>query len=329
MTNGDKGPLIADLAEGDHFIGIYLSRDPRLESFRDPTRGSYLRLRLADQSGAMEARVWEEAEQAVEAVAQSGVVKVEGEVESYRDELQAKVLRLRAAQAEEYDLGELLPTTQRDVEEMWAEIDRRIERLTNPHLVRLAERFFSDPAFREAFEARPAAQRIHHAYRGGLLEHVYEVLLLSDPLTSLYPEIDRDLLTVGILLHDIGKLKELEGRLDPNYSDPGQLIGHLSLGAAMVVNAMGDLEGFPEELSWHVHHLILSHHGKREWGSPRVPKTLEAISLHHLEHLDGEVNRFRNLIEEARHRDERWTSYDRPLGRSLFAGKTGTHPAEG
>lgn len=320
MTTIDKGPWVLELEDGEQFIGFYLARDPRLESFRDPSRGSYLRLTVADRSGQIEARVWEQAEQAAAAIQENQVVKIEGEVERYRDQLQVKVVQLRAAQEGEVDLADLIPTTQRDVEMMWADLDRRIEALEEPHLKALARHFFANRAFRQRFDEIPAAQRIHHAYRGGLLEHVYEVLHLSDALVDLYPEIDRDLLTIGILLHDIGKLKELESALDPTYTDQGQLIGHLALGAAAVAEAMNAIEGFPEELAWQMHHLILSHHGRREWGSPRVPKTLEAIALHHLEHLDGEVNRFRGLLAEAQAKGDRWTTFNRGLGRSLFAG---------
>lgn len=320
MTSADKGPKILDLKEGQHLVGFYLARDPRLETFRDPSRGTYLRLLLADRSGQMEARVWEQAEEAAAAIEKSRIVKIEGDVESYRDQLQIKVARLRAAPADEIDPAELIPTTQREIPMMWQDLDRRIEQLENRHLSALARHFFDNMAFRQRFAEVPAAQRIHHAYRGGLLEHVYEVLQLSDALLELYPEIDRDLLTVGILLHDIGKLKELESAVDPAYTDQGQLIGHLALGAAAVAEAMNAIDGFPEELGWQVHHLLLSHHGRREWGSPRVPKTLEAIALHHLEHLDGEVNRFRSLLAEARGRGDRWTPYERSLGRSLFAG---------
>lgn len=323
MSNADKGPWILDLEEGQHFLGFYLAREPSLETFRDPSRGTYLRFVLADRSGQIEARVWEEAEAAAMAIADSEAVKVEAEVERYRDQLQAKVLRLRAAQAAEFDLADLIPTTQREIAMMWEDLDRRMTAIENPHLSSLAAHFFGNEAFRQRFAEVPAAQRIHHAYRGGLLEHVYEVLQLSDTLIELYPEIDTELLTVGILLHDIGKLKELGSALDPSYTDQGQLIGHLALGAAAVVGAMNEIEGFPEQLAWQVHHLILSHHGRREWGSPRVPKTLEAIALHHLEHLDGEVNRFRNLLAEAEGRGDRWTSYDRTLGRSLYVGDRG------
>jgi 3'-5' exoribonuclease len=188
------------------------------------------------------------------------------------------------------------------VDEMLSEIDGRIEQFDDLDLQALVQHFYADAAFRSAFQEAPAAQQIHHAYRGGLLEHVYEVLLLSDTLVDLYPSLDRDLLTTGILLHDIGKLRELSTGPDPAYTDQGQLLGHIAIGAAAVAKAIDDQPDFPQELAWQVQHLILSHHGRHEWGSPRRPKTLEAIALHHLEHLDGQVNRFDEMLRAARQR---------------------------
>lgn len=316
----EKGDWLAELGPGDHFVGFYLAQQPRLETFRDPSRGSYLRLVLCDRSGSLEARVWDEAQEAA-AEAEKGVVKVEGEVEEYRERLQGRVLRLRAAQESEYVLADLIRSTGRDVDEMLSEIDRRIEQFDDPDLQGLVQHFYADEAFRSAFQEAPAAQQIHHAYRGGLLEHVYEVLLLSDTLVDLYPSLNRDLLTTGILLHDIGKLREISTGPDPAYTDQGQLLGHIAIGAAAVAKAIDDQPDFPQQLAWQVQHLILSHHGRHEWGSPRRPKTLEAIALHHLEHLDGQVNRFDDMLRAARQRGAAWTGYDYRLGRSLYAGE--------
>jgi 3'-5' exoribonuclease len=214
----------------------------------------------------------------------------------------------------------LLANTKRDVERMLRVIDKAIEAIEDKSLKSLLLHFYDNASFRQAFSSAPAARRIHHAYIGGLLEHTYEILVLAEPLLDLYPEIDRDLLTVGILLHDIGKLREFEWELDFEYTDEGRLLGHVVPGAEMVASAVAQIEGFPQEIETRLQHLILSHHGRYEWGSPRRPKTLEAIALHHLENLDGQVNRFLCLIEKAKVEGRPWTRYDFLLGRSLYAG---------
>ncbi len=315
-----KGPWIADLEPGDLFIGFYLARDAHLRSFRDPDRGQYLRMSLMDRTGSIEARVWENAEEIETLLRKPVVVKVEGEVELFQDRRQARVLRLRQAREDEHDRVDLLASTDRDPETMMQTIDEAIESINDQAIKRLLLHFFGPAPFREAFSSAPAARRIHHAYLGGLLEHTYEILTLSTALMDLYPDIDRDLLIAGILLHDVGKLREFEWKLDFEYTDEGRLLGHVVPGAEMIASAMKQIDGFPDEIAIQIQHLILSHHGRYEWGSPRRPKTLEAIALHHLENLDGQVNRFLSLMKIARMEGREWTKYDYMLGRSLYAG---------
>jgi 3'-5' exoribonuclease len=305
----EKGPWIADLEAGQRFVGYYLVRNPRLESFKDQTRGRYLKLLLADGSGTIDGRCWDV------------VLKIEGEVERFRDQLQVRILRLRPAKADEYALGDLRPTTKRNIDEMNLAIDKVIASMEDPHIQSLVRYFFDDKDFREAFQTAPAATRVHHACIGGLLEHTYEVLELAGRLIDLYPQIDRDLLLAGILLHDIGKLEEFTWELDIEYTDNGRLLGHVVLSAQKVAQAILTMPEFPENLAIQIQHLILSHHGRYEFGSPRRPKTLEAIALHHLENLDAQVNRFASLIEQARKAGRDWTTYDNMLGRSLYAGQ--------
>lgn len=323
-----KGPWICDLQVGDKFVGHYLLREAKLETFRDPSRGRFLRLQLADRTGRIEARVWENAEDTASDLSQARVLKLEGEVEEYQGRLQVRVLRMRAAPEDEYNRADLQPATRRDVGAMMNEVERTIAGLQNPHLAALLRLFFDDAGFQSAFMTAPAATRIHQAYLGGLLEHTYETLLFSRPLVDLYPEIDRDLLTAGILLHDIGKLEEFAWDLNIEYTDRGRLIGHVVIGAEKVDQAIVSIPAFPEDLRLALHHMLLAHHGRYEWGSPRRPKTLEAVALHHLENLDGQVNRFRTLIEAARLEGRSWTDYDRELGRSLYAGSETDLPVE-
>jgi 3'-5' exoribonuclease len=315
-----KGPWIADLEPSDHFVGFYLARDARLRSFRDPGRGQYLRMSLIDRTGSIEARVWENAEEVETLLREPTVVKVEGEVELFQDRRQARVLQLRPAKEDEYERVDLLASTNRDPGTMMQIIDDAIKSIDDQAIKRLLLHFFGDATFRQAFSSAPAARRIHHAYLGGLLEHTYEILTLSTALMELYPDIDRDLLIAGILLHDVGKLREFQWELDFEYTDEGRLLGHVVPGAEMAASAVRQIEGFPTEIAIQIQHLILSHHGRYEWGSPRRPKTLEAIALHHLENLDGQVNRFLCLMNAARVDGRAWTTYDYMLGRSLYTG---------
>lgn len=315
-----KGPWIADLQSEDHFVGIYIARDAYLRSFRDPGRGQYLCVNLVDRTGSIEARVWENAEEIEALLQEPAVVKVEGEVELFQGRPQVRVMQLRIAGVDESEQADLLASTKRNLEHMLQTIDDAIKAIEDEFMRRLLRHFYNSPSFRQAISAAPAARRIHHAYIGGLLEHTYEILILAAPLLDLYPEIDRDLLTAGILLHDIGKLREFEWELDFAYTDEGRLLGHVVPGAEMVASATRHIEGFPHETEIHLRHLILSHHGRYEWGSPRRPKTLEAVALHHLENLDGQVNRFLSLIEKAKMEGRTWTKYDDLLGRSLYAG---------
>ncbi len=316
----EKGPWIVDLQAEDRFTGFYLARDARLRSFRDPSRGQYLRMNIVDRTGSIEARVWENAEEIAAWLQDAALVKIEAEVEQFQERLQVRVLRIRPAAEDECDHADMLAATKRDVDAMMQEIDASIEAIQVESLKYLLQQFFGEASFRQAFASAPAARRIHHAYLGGLLEHTYEILQLSRPLLELYPEINRDLLVAGILLHDVGKLREFQWELDIEYSDEGRLLGHVVPGAEMVATAAKRLEAFPEELSIRLQHMILSHHGRYEWGSPRRPKTLEAVALHHLENLDGQVNRFHCLMATAKQQGRSWTEYDYLLGRSLYAG---------
>jgi 3'-5' exoribonuclease len=316
----EKGPWIAELREGQRFMGFYLMRSPSLETFKDPTRGKYVRLLLADRSGTMEARLWEKAEQHISEIEDQPIHKIEAEVESFRDQLQVRILRLRPAKEEEYELADLRPTTQRSIEEMDAAVEHAINSITDTHLKAIVKYFYDQETFRTAFKEAPAATRVHHAFIGGLLEHTYEVLRLAEELFKLYPQINRDLLVAGILLHDIGKLSEFKWDIDIEYTSRGKLLGHVVIGSEMVAQAIQTLPNFPEDLALQLQHMILAHHGRYEYGSPRRPKTLEAIALHQLENLDAQVNRFVTLIQEAKKLDRSWTTYDHLLGRSLYTG---------
>ena len=193
-----------------------------------------------------------------------------------------------------------------------------LDNIGNSLLSSLAKVFYEDREFLQQFSQSPAARRIHHAYLHGLLEHTVELLKLANTVIEIYPQMDADLLITGILLHDIGKVREYSWELDIDYTDEGRLLGHIVIADEMISNAIRQLPDFPEDLALTLRHMLVSHHGRYEWGSPRRPKTLEAIALHHLENLSAQINRF-SLILENRLPGEDWTTYDRLLRRQLYS----------
>ncbi|HUN22207.1 MAG TPA: HD domain-containing protein [Anaerolineales bacterium] len=316
----EKGPFLRQVNPGQRVTGYYRVRDKQLEPFRDATRGRFLTVVLSDKSGEMLARVWENAENLAEKFDVGDVVKVIADVELYQNRPQMVIQRLREAQANEYRVDDFVRTAARPIAEMVQDLQSQLDNVENPFLAQLLNYFFSDSQLLSAYAHAPAARQVHHAYIGGLLEHVLEISTLAQPLLLLYPEIDRDLLLAGILLHDIGKLQEF--RIEPTieYTNEGKLLGHVVLGLQMVHSAIQEIPDFPDELRLRVEHMIASHHGRYEWGSPRRPKTLEAMALHQLEDLSAQVNRFRDRLLERTDASGEWTDYDRSLGRALYLG---------
>jgi 3'-5' exoribonuclease len=227
-------------------------------------------------------------------------------------------------EAEKTDLADFLPHTEQDISKLLDRL-RTIMKLKNHHLKALVECFLMDDAFVRAFCRVPAGVKNHHAYVGGLLEHVVHMLEVADRILPLYPELDRDLLLLGVFLHDIGKTRELAYDRAFSYTDEGQLVGHITIGVELLnekVQAVPDLTGepFPKELLLRLKHMILSHHGTYEYGSPRLPMTPEAIALHHLDNLDAKVHSFARDIRDDRNQASAWTPYNQALNRRLFKG---------
>jgi 3'-5' exoribonuclease len=213
----------------------------------------------------------------------------------------------------------MLPSSKKDPQEMLNALQEHIDQINSPHLSSLIDAFYGDQNFLQLFSQAPAARRIHHAYIHGLLEHTLELLTLADTVLSIYPQIDSDLLVSGILLHDVGKVREYTWELDIDYTNEGRLVGHIVMADEMLSEAIRQITDFPVELALNLRHMVLSHHGRYEWGSPRRPKTIEAIALHHLENLSAQINRF-TLLLDNRPLGEEWTKYDRLLRRQLYSG---------
>jgi 3'-5' exoribonuclease len=315
-----KGAFAAELHPGDRVTAFFIVHRKQLEPFRDRTKGEFLTLVLGDRSGRVLGRVWEDAPALAETFAEGDVVKVAGDVEEYLGRTQLIVQKLRPAQPGEFDLADFLPVTDKNIDDLLAVVRAHVERIQQPQLAALVRSFYDDAGFVTRLSQAPAARRVHHAYLGGLLEHLAEMLTLCDTLLSMYPALNADLLLAGALLHDVGKLQEYTWQRDIDYTDEGRLLGHVMLTDEAVTRVIAGLPDFPPDLSLRLRHMLLSHHGRYEWGSPRRPATLEAIALHEIDNLSAQVNRFAQLLLARRDEGDLWTDYDRLLGRQLYAG---------
>ncbi len=310
---------VKDFQPGDRVRTTLLVLSRRLVPFRDPTRGNFLHLSLADRTGTVQGRVWDRAEELYAMVSDEDLVDVQGVVEEYQGSLQLIVEKLKKVPEEKVDPFDFVPSTEKDPEAMMAELDEIIGSLSNRHLLALLDGWFNAEPLRGQFMLAPAAKQIHHSYLGGLLEHTLEVVHLADALVGLYPSLDRDLLITAAILHDVGKLREFKYRRAIDYTDRGRLIGHTVLGYELVMNRVRELEGFPSSLAMHLGHLILTHHGEMDYGAPIRPQTLEAAALHHADLTSGKVKQFAQILAGCAD-GERWTAYNRLLGRFLYKG---------
>jgi 3'-5' exoribonuclease len=327
MSRQEQGELpqkmrVAELKPGQEAEGVYLVREKRLMPYRDPTRGNYLSLVLADRTGQVQARVWENADKVASSFEEGDCVRVRGLAEDYQGMTQLAVRSI--ALAEEHEIDEQvypeLPRSARSLEEMLAEHKKAIASVESRDMRRLLEAVFADREIMEKFGRCPGAVKVHHAYLGGLLEHTLEVVRLCRAVCDIYPALDRDLLVTGALLHDIGKTLELSYDITFDYTDEGKLLGHITLGVQMVKDKIDELKDFPDELGLRVLHLMVSHHGEDIRYSPQRPMTAEACALHYAENLDAQVNRFVGVIEKAKAEGKTWTEWQDLLRRSLYAG---------
>jgi 3'-5' exoribonuclease len=261
--------------------------------------GQYLALTLSDKTGSFEARMWEEFADALASCAEGCYVKAQGQVSKYQGKFQITLQKLRLAAASEVDPADFLPTTRFDIEEMDAELREYVAAFANEDLKRLVLAFLDDPEIGGAFRVAPAAKMLHHAWLGGLLEHVVTLVRVCRATAPFYPEVDVDLLVTGAVLHDIGKVRELSWKSSFGYTVEGQMIGHISIAQGMLREKVQALAPFPERLRVLVEHMVLSHHGKYEFGSPKLPMTPEALLLNVLDDLEAKMQVMRNEFAKS------------------------------
>ncbi len=286
--------------------------------------GQYLALTLSDKSGSIDAKMWDDIASAAETCSEGCYVKVQGKVSKYQGKWQITLSKMRLAAESEVETADFVPTTKFDIGEMWTELRGHVDEFKNAELRRLVFAFLDDETIGAAYRAAPAAKVLHHAWVGGLLEHVVALVRVCRATAPFYPEVDRDLLVTGAVLHDIGKVRELYWGTTFGYTLEGQMIGHISIAQGMLREKVAGLPGFPERLRVLVEHMILSHHGRYEFGSPKLPMTPEAMLLSALDDLEAKFAAMRREFSAAeasgKKADEttEWVrSMDRPLLNSM------------
>ena len=278
----------------------------------------YLALTLGDRSGHIEAKMWDNVQDALDAFEQDDFVKIKGLLNKYKNRFQITIHKLRRLGDSEVDFSDYLPKTTKDIGELWQTLAGYVASFQNVHLKALVESFMADPEIAEAYRMAPAAKTLHHAYIGGLLDHVVSLCRSCDAVSRNYPQINRDLLLTGAFLHDIGKIHELTYNRSFSYSTRGQLLGHMVIELEMLQAKIALVPGFPDELKTLVEHLIISHHGQYEFGSPKLPMFPEALMLHYLDDLDSKMESMRAHFERGGDSEGFWTGFNPSLGRPLL-----------
>jgi 3'-5' exoribonuclease len=312
----EKNVFIAELCEGQQVRDVFLVARKNLAETK--VGKPYLALTLMDRSGEIEARIWDNAA-SFDAHAQVGnFVIAQGIAKSFRDQLQLGVVFLEKVDKEAVTLADFMPASKRDKTAMQEELAAVIASIQDAGVQKLLQKIFSGETL-ELFSTAPAAKKMHHAYIGGLLEHTLSVTALADGLACHYPELDRDVFLAGALLHDLAKIREFSfSSLPFDYTDQGRLLGHLVLGVQMVQEAAAGIEELSPEMLDQLCHLILSHHGRHDFGAPVLPMTQEALLLHHVDDIDAKMNYTDQLREKMSEPGHQWSDYQRPLERFLY-----------
>lgn len=292
IENVKKGSAISDTF-------LVIKKDLNLTKAGKP----YLNITLADKSGEIEARVWDNADDYNEFFEKGDIINVSAQVNEFKDVLQFNVNDLKKAKKDEVDLKDYLKATPFDVKEMFESLLSHLNNVENPYIKTLLLNIVNDNAIGGRFKEAPAAMNMHHAYIGGLLEHVLSLLNLIDNICNHYKNVNKDLLVAGAILHDIGKIYEYSYDSAIDFTIEGRLVGHISIETQLLHDFVSNIKGFPERLELHIKHIILSHHGKLEFGSPKRPKTMEAVVFSYLDDLDAKVFAMETLINDNKDKE--------------------------
>ena len=301
--------FIKDYREGDRISDIYLCKHK--QSAVTKNGKPYENVILQDKTGTIDAKVWEPNSMGIEDYDAKDYIEVFGEVNSFQGALQVNVKRIRVCKEGEYNPADYLPVSSKDITEMYRELTGIISTIKNTYLKQLLEAFFiKDEDFKKRFCNSSAAKSVHHGFVGGLLEHTLSVTKLCDYYCTAYPILKRDLLLTAAMCHDIGKVKELSPFPENDYTDEGQFLGHIVMGTQMVGEKAARIEGFPKGLLSQVQHCILAHHGKYEFGSPKIPAIIEAVALNYADDTDAKLETFKEILDNAGDNND-WLGYNR------------------
>ncbi len=320
-----KQLYINQIKERDQIESIFMVRDKITAMAKNGK--PYMTLKLMDRTGEVEGRVWDRVDEFSSYFGKNDFILIRAKASVYLGKMQLVVQNLQRIEEEQIDLADFLPVSGRDQGQMRAELDQLLDSLSDPHISALLRSFFDDPDFFACYRKAPAAKGMHHVYLGGLLEHSLAVSALANDVAARYPQINRDLLIAGALLHDVGKVAELSYQRSFDYTDEGKLLGHIIIGVQMVEDRVRELPDFPRELAVMIKHLLLSHHGQYEFGSPKRPKFLEAVVLNFIDDLDSKINGIQTHINKETESESSWTSYHRLYDRYFYKGPGGEKAA--
>ncbi|MCH2180575.1 MAG: HD domain-containing protein [Mariniblastus sp.] len=314
---------VNELSDGETVDQVFLASEKQLRPNRQGNL--YLQVRLSDKTGSLTAMMWNATQNQYDGFENGDYIHVKGASQLYNGGMQVLAKTISKTDSSKIDETEFTTLSNASLEKMTGRIAELLRSMGNVHLRNLAECFLVDEDFMRRFRSAPAGIKNHHAYRGGLLEHTLSLMEVAAVVGPLYEGLDSDLLLMGAFLHDMGKTVELTYEPDLGYSDSGQLLGHLVQGVDMLnrtIQAVTEQSGeeFPEELATRLKHMIVSHHGQYEFGSPKLPMTLEAIALHHLDNLDAKIHCAKQMIDEDVNTDSRWTVYNPAIGRKIYKG---------
>ena len=312
-----KTVYVSGLQDGQAVTSLFLVREKEIRTSAR-TGSSWLQLELGDRTGTIPAKMWDNFAAIASTFECDDVVQIRGRVKLYNGQKELTIEAVIPSSERDYELADFLPHTKFDVEELYSRLRAAVAEMKNPFLQKLLASFIDDPAIAAKLKRAPAAMTMHHAFIGGLIEHIVSIIGLARPISRHYPELDADLLLTGVVLHDIGKIDELRYTRGIEYTTEGRLLGHIMIGAGMVQERIKSIPGFPAPLAVLVEHMILSHHGSYEFGSPSLPQVREAVALNFIDDLDSKMAAMGATIDTLTG-DDQWTGRNPSLRRSLLA----------
>ena len=311
-----KGAFVSEIQKNTQVEGVFLVKE---KSVGVTKNGSpYLSLKLMDRSGDITARIWDRAEQYDRLFNRNDFIRISSRSSIYQGGMQLTITTIEKCCEAEIDLENFLPVCSCPRDSMLSELFLIAQGVRDTYIRQLLRLFFEDEEFVKAFKRAPAAKTLHHVYLGGLLEHSLSVTRLAEKVANSYSDLNRDVLIAGAMLHDVGKVAELSYGRVFDYTDSGRLLGHITLGVEMLEEKIRKVDGFPEDLRMILKHMLLSHHGEYEYGSPKRPKTLEALVLYYLDDLDAKINGFQQFVAKEGENDSRWSRFHKLFARYLF-----------